>query len=111
LAGRFLFADFGPGPASSDPDRSRAFADRQLEEREHDRRMVEAHWRLDHLVRLMETYERWLARSRVHMEHQDVTGTLEGLIRAYPGDPPVLRAWLIAKPSTLDEVERLVRGK
>jgi hypothetical protein len=86
-----------------------AFAARQLEERDHDRRTADTRWRLDHLVRLYEEWERWLAVLAHDENAAAARGTVRGLLRAYPGDLPVMRAWLIDRKTTKDAVEMAER--
>jgi hypothetical protein len=75
----------------------KAFAERQEEEREHDRRLADTRWRLSLLEQLIEAFERWQALDQMQLPGGETRGTVEALARGYPGDLPVLKAWFVQR--------------
>ena len=85
----------------------RAFAERQREEREYDRRMADVRMRLDLLLRAADAYERALTGSGATQE-AGIAG-LRAILRATPTELPLLRAYYNAESLPPHEVERLNR--
>jgi len=111
--GAVLAALWAAHTARKDADRRAqedraAFAERQREEREHDRLLADTRWRLGLLEQLIDAFERWEALNRAHMEAQRERGALVGLVRGYPGNLPVLWHWWVAE-SSLDDIRAVAR--
>jgi len=86
-----------------------AFAERQREEREHDRWMADARWRLDHVVRLTETYERWRALVAATMEAQQLKGESTASSAATREACLCCGHWLVIEGSTEEDVRAAAR--
>jgi hypothetical protein len=72
-------------------DDRKAFAERQEEEREHDRRLADTRWRLSLLEQLIEAFERWQALDQMQLPGGETRVTVEALVRIYRGISPSSR--------------------